>query len=955
LKIGDRPVRTFLDVSAFLVKLRNMPTPRNGQLDAGADPSELHPALSLPPLVEDGEGHRYLRVEFVRAGEPDGAAPDRSWLLVQSVPLREVALTFVWFLAALGIFVVGALAYWNRPFDRPVRLFFAMCLVSLGAFVGGFHWWVIAGSLWMNAPFAVSAVLVPAVTLHFFLIYPRSKTSLVRNPRATLGLLYSVPIAAAAGILSVLAYARWLNASHGDAAQAQHIIEALGLLRQGIYLYLTLAGGYFLLTLAALVHSFFTTRSPFEQHQVKWILWAALIATVPVTYTLYLAHFDRVGFALGRGRLPMFLASLSFLLAYAIGILRYKLMLTDVIVSKGMLYYVVSCSLTVVFSMAVALSSVVPQLLNISLSPLQLVSVLAILLPSVILLLWVRDRFQQMIDRRFFREKYQLDKALERMNRAVDHLADPSALAGMMLGSCRDVLRVDRAALYLRNLPEGPFQLVAEEGAKGIAGQIAAEPELIDALIHGGSLQRTTPGTRSEMSPVQNLLRELHAHLLHALEVGGIVGGVVVLGEKENGASYTAEDLTFLNALGQITNVALHSAKVHQDITRLNEEMRRKVERISDQTRQIAMLQAEITSVQNEQITTASTTADAEDFRRDAIKGDSPAIQRVLDTARKVAGSESSVLIRGESGTGKELLAQVLHDNSPRRNGPIIRVHCASLAPGLLESELFGHVKGSFTGAHRDKVGRFEMANGGTLFLDEIGDISLETQVKLLRVLQERRFEPVGGTQTVHADVRLITATHQPLEQLIAQGRFREDLYYRLNVISITLPPLRERREDLFELALYFLNRAAARLGKRITHINEDALAALERYDWPGNIREMENVVERAVVLAENEQITLDDLPTEIAFSLRPVPSRAVETKPPAKAPAVTSPIQPAAARVLSPPAKGRVLDTADATAERALLVDALRRCDGNKAQAARLLEMPRSTFFSKLKKYGIK
>ncbi|MCA9096643.1 MAG: sigma 54-interacting transcriptional regulator, partial [Planctomycetaceae bacterium] len=230
-------------------------------------------------------------------------------------------------------------------------------------------------------------------------------------------------------------------------------------------------------------------------------------------------------------------------------------------------------------------------------------------------------------------------------------------------------------------------------------------------------------------------------------------------------------------------------------------------------------------------------------------RGKSPAIQRVLTTVRKVAASQSSVLIRGESGTGKELLAQAIHENSPRKNGPLVRVHCGALAAGLLESELFGHVKGAFTGAHRDKVGRFEMANGGTLFLDEIGDISLETQIKLLRVLQERTFEPVGSSRTVQVDVRLIAATHQNLEKLIAEGKFREDLFYRLNVISITSPPLRERTDDILELSLHFLRQGGERLGKRLTYIEDRALEAMLRYGWPGNVRQLENAIERACVL----------------------------------------------------------------------------------------------------------
>ncbi|MBT4864378.1 MAG: sigma-54 factor interaction domain-containing protein, partial [Planctomycetaceae bacterium] len=224
------------------------------------------------------------------------------------------------------------------------------------------------------------------------------------------------------------------------------------------------------------------------------------------------------------------------------------------------------------------------------------------------------------------------------------------------------------------------------------------------------------------------------------------------------------------------------------------------------------MLKSELSGVRR--IETAPTIAPAPTatetvFHHDAIKGESPAIRGVLETVRKVAVSESSVLIRGESGTGKELLARVLHENSARRSGPMVPVHCASLSPTLLESELFGHAKGAFTGAHRDKVGRFESADGGTLFLDEIGDLSLETQIKLLRVLQERCFEPVGSSRTTHVDARLITATHQDLEQLIERGLFREDFYYRLNVISLTVPALRDRVDDVFELALHFLKRAS--------------------------------------------------------------------------------------------------------------------------------------------------
>jgi transcriptional regulator with GAF, ATPase, and Fis domain len=447
---------------------------------------------------------------------------------------------------------------------------------------------------------------------------------------------------------------------------------------------------------------------------------------------------------------------------------------------------------------------------------------------------------------------------------------------------------------------------------------------------------------------------------MYAFESDGEIAGLVVLGPKQNGTAYSAEDLTFLNALGQITNVALHSVKVHQDLSRVNEEMQLKVEKIDEQRRVISMLQQEIKTTQGAELT-PKIEPPVEEFRRGQIKGNSPAIQRVLETVRKVAQSESSVLVTGASGTGKELLAHAVHQNSARRNGPIVSVHCAALSPSLLESELFGHVKGAFTGAHKDRLGRFESANGGTLFLDEIGDISLETQIKLLRVLQTREFEAVGGTRTVKVDVRLIAATNQDLKKLIVEGKFREDLFYRLNVISIALPTLAERKEDILELALYFLNKCSEKLGKHLTQIDDDTLVALKRHSWPGNIRELENVIERAVVLAEGETITVGDLPNEV-LTRSPATSKTLlpRSMPVASlsSPKLTSspdaPSSPSKPEPVLASAVRFSRDDLDEFAERESLEQALRASSGNKAEAARMLGMPRSTFFSKLRKFQI-
>jgi transcriptional regulator with GAF, ATPase, and Fis domain len=934
VRIGDEPVRSFLDFTNALNQLRDARIPSGGRLDAGKDPSTLGDLI--PSLCEVGDGERLVEIEFWRAGWK--RSRKGSYLLIQSLPTGEIVLSLVWFLLQLCVLLVATLSYWNRPYDRAARLFYAMCLVTLCAFVGGFHWWIVAGSLLTNMPFAACAFFVPAVTLHFFLVYPRPKPLLFRRPGRLLAGLYAIPIVASSAIIIVHFCFLWLNRAQPAGDEVERILGVLQYLRHGVYAYFAVAAALFALTLAAIIDSYLKTRNAIEHGQVKWILWAAIAATLPVGYTLYLAQFDRVSFALGDARVPMFLASFSFMAAYAIGIVRYKLMLVDQVLSRGMLYYVVTGVLTAAFGLLIALSSFVPELFNNWLFPQQGIVVGSITVLSVLLLLWVRDVLQRTIDSRFFREKYRLDKALERMNRAAGHLVEPESLFERMLSSCRDVLGVEQSAAYLRGPGSGPFQLIRAEKLAAIPQQFVADEQSLQDLQHAGMWQRITLDTQDETSPVQNLISELQAELVCGLEVDGAISGLVVLGKKRNAATFTAEDFTFLHAMGQITGVALHSAKVHGDLTRLNEELRLKVQKISEQERRISMLQAEFTS--NPHKDSVQETKETAAFRRDVIKGNSPAIVRVLETVRKVADSETSVLVRGESGTGKELLALILHDNSPRRDGPMVRVHCAALSPTLLESELFGHAKGAFTGAHRDKIGRFEMADGGTLFLDEIGDISFDTQVKLLRVLQERNFEPVGSTRTVHVDVRLVTATHQNLERLIADGRFREDLFYRLNVISITLPPLRERSEDILELALFFLSRAVARTEKTITHIDDAALEAMERYTWPGNVRELENVIERAVVLADGDRVLLCDLPTEVVAAKAIPEARFVETKPVADK--IVTPVQPSTDSTLDP------------GTERDVLVDALRRAKGNKALAARLLGMPRSTYYSKLKKFRV-
>ncbi len=312
------------------------------------------------------------------------------------------------------------------------------------------------------------------------------------------------------------------------------------------------------------------------------------------------------------------------------------------------------------------------------------------------------------------------------------------------------------------------------------------------------------------------------------------------------------------------------------------------------------------------------------------IIGESAAMREVFETIQQVAPTTANVLIEGETGTGKELVARAIHQLSPRKNGPFIPVHCAALPTTLLESELFGHERGAFTDAKERRIGRFEMADGGTLFLDEVGEIEPAIQVKLLRALEERAFERLGGQKTIHVDVRLVTATNKQLQQLVSEKKFRDDLYFRLNVVTITLPPVRERSRDIPLLVKAFLDEFNRANKKKVGELAPDVLDALINYPWPGNVRELRNCVERMVVLARGTKVSIADLP-----------------------PNIRNP-QPVAAGVdRGEPPSARAATTIEEMKKQAV-VSTLRECGGNRTAAAERLGISRRTLHRKLKEYGL-
>jgi len=309
--------------------------------------------------------------------------------------------------------------------------------------------------------------------------------------------------------------------------------------------------------------------------------------------------------------------------------------------------------------------------------------------------------------------------------------------------------------------------------------------------------------------------------------------------------------------------------------------------------------------------------------RSSSIIGTTQEMKRLFELVRRVAPTRASVLVTGESGVGKELIADAVHNLSPRREGPLVKVHCAALAESLLESELFGHEKGSFTGAQTRRKGRFELADGGTLFLDEIGEINQNVQIKILRVLQERKFERVGGEDTVEVDVRIVAATNRDLKKEVAEGRFREDLYYRLNVVNVHVPALRERRDDIPLLAMAFLREFAAENGKKVEGLDPKARQALYTHPWPGNVRELRNCIESAVVMSRGPLIGVEDLPPGVRGS--------------------------SAEREVKIPLGSSLED-----AERILIRETLIAQGGNKSRSAEVLGIGRKTLYQKIVEYGL-
>lgn len=937
--IAGVPIRNWSDYLRTLDSLRRIEG--RGVADTSSF-QELEEVARQGNYVVSRDHKTLVHIRFLSNG-----VEKQAWCVSTGPPPSEFLPSLTWFLIKLTLLLIGAAVFWKRSNDTVAVQFYLLCICNVGAFMGGYHWLRVSQDPILTVIFMTSAVLLPAVSLHFYLVFPRPKKLVEKHRGLSLVLLYSPALILLATMLITMISAIVVHRLQRD---PELVRDLQGALLKEIYIALGLAAAQFAGCILSLAHSFWSSKSGSqERQQVKWILAGASIAAVPIAYTLWLAATDSEAFGMGGATWPMFLASLSITLAYGVGISRYGLLDVGAILSRSLLPLAVSLGVGLSYALVVFTGMLIMGEQGIFTAPLRQatwVSVSAIVMLTILDL--ARNRIRTILDRRLDKTRTLLDQTLQRMNLTVEQQLDTTTLARRFLHAIAELVDLEEGSIFLKHKNGSEYKLVAHLGAIPRQNSLIAGTPLVDTLGELPMIRIRQAGSLSP-EPAQRQLKELHGELALPLRYENDLIAILIIGHRE-GRQLDIPTLHLLTTFSQIAGLALHGAEGHAAMDSLNRDLQEKVQKISEQQRRIVTLQSQLSQLGASKTSSADLQLPApvpfaskdpisvQAPSLDGIVGSSRVMKKLQNAVRKVAHSQSAVLIRGESGTGKELFAKALHDGSPRVKGPFVKVHCAALAPGLLESELFGHVKGAFTGAIKDKPGRFELADKGTLFLDEIGDINLEVQTKLLRVLQEMTFERVGSTVSQTVDVRIIAATNQDLERLMKEGKFREDLFFRLNVITIRTPSLRERPEDILELADHFLKIYATKSNIPVPSLDDDAALALKAYAWPGNVRELENVIERAVVLMEGNSITLNELPAEVT---------AVATTP---------------ARMFSDLNEANTSwnsDDADWAAryeseERQRLIQAMSQAGGNKSKAARLLNMPRSTFVSKMEKHGL-
>ena len=789
-----------------------------------------------------------------------------------------VAAVLSTFLIALGLIARKA-----RPDDVASRRFFRLTLVYAVVYVGTLSWIHLLTEPAIAAVALAALFVAPPVAMDFYMAFPSPSASSVGWRLA--GWVPTLLLLAGAAVPLIAAVETWREGGRADDA-----------LRWTVQCVILQLGYSFVVLLIGLIGQFRNMRAATgaQRQQLKWLLFGCALGGVPTFLALPEAISDIDAFLLlGYRPYVMAMAIAGFATA-SLAVLRVRLADVDAVISRSVSYAVSSgLAIGVFFAVALGLGAVTEAVFDHAGFASQVVAAVA----AAALFGPIHRLVTRWLDRRFQRDRHHYVEALREISETALRIREPADLAREVVERTTRALRAAHGALYLRSVTgDGEEKLVpvASEG-----GRYEGERSVDDALVppRGGV---TVP-------------------IVSDTEAGEPrIAGVLVLGPRLGGDLYSSRDRDLLGALAGQLSVALANAKafgtiadMSRTLEKQNAEIRELRDKLEDENRYLRRrLDA------------------AADGRR--LVGSSKVIRDLQRQLERAAATEATVLLRGETGTGKGLVARLIHEASERAEGPFIHVDCGAIPAGVFESELFGHERGAFTGAVRHRRGMFELADGGTLFLDEVGELPLDLQPKLLRVLQERSFSRVGGTKPVSIDVRIVAATNRDLAAMVRERRFREDLYYRLCVVEIEVPPLRARRSDVPELARALLPQLCRRNHKPLLDLSADALARLSSYGWPGNVRELENVLERGVVLSESREIGADDLVLPDA----PLPKNELVER----------------VEVEHDADHREVMEAI----EKERLIDALRAAGGNRSGAARALGIPRTTLINKMRRYGL-
>jgi DNA-binding NtrC family response regulator len=775
----------------------------------------------------------------------------------------------VWALVSTALacllLVLGLIARISRSEDVHARRFYRVTSINAVLFVGALSWTRLIVHPVLAAVFLLALFIGPPIALQLSIDFPQRPTT--RKWR-NLPFYWSGLLAIGCAIALGFAIAEYATSDRA----LRWVVTFVAVHCASIPIYSALG-------LWSQIRAHREAQGE-QRAQLRWMLFGHALTALPGLVGIPLMAVDVERFLLVRYQPIIIAVALLWSLGYGLAILRIRLADVDALIRSSLGYAVTTgAAILVYLGVVLAAAWITGALVGDTGSLPYLVAGVA----AAIVFGPIRGATTRWLDRRFFRDRRHYIEALRRAGESMALLREPAELAREAVEQIVAAVHAAGGALFVQQ--HGTWQVAHAVGdvPPRPDGDTAVPPE------DGIAVAVADPRTGSEPA-------------------------WLVLGPRKSGDLYSTDDTNLLAALASQLAVALANARSFGKIKTLsrtlesqNVEIRELRDKLEDENRFL-----------RKRVFAATEGA--------TLVGDSKAIRELNKTIERVAPSDASVLLLGESGTGKGLLARLLHATSPRAEQPFMQVDCGAIAASVFESELFGHERGAFTGATRMRRGPIELAHGGTLFLDEIGELPLELQPKLLRVLEDKLVLRVGATQPVSVDVRIIAATNRNLEQMVAQGQFREDLYFRLRVVEITVPPLRARRADLPALCESLLPRVARRAGYAVKPVAQDALARMMAYAWPGNVRELENVLERALVLGEAPQIIAEDLElSDRAPHIEPVQDE--ESKP-----------------------HDAVMDEI----ERRRLSAALAAAEGNQSHAAKALGMPRTTFINKLRRHGL-